>query len=181
MLKKWDGRCHCWQDGGSEDYIERPSWMLGILHRWQVVQHELIPELKQELGPLTARLEKLIHTPEWVRIEALVESSWSGKGRPPHDRGALANAFVAKALLGLGTTAAESSQGVVIRVAVAGEIAKSDRIVGGLLNAPTGEDASSVAIDEQAHEAGRMVGFAAAPGIGAFDAGQVKAFITLAT
>ena len=79
---------------------------VGILQRWRVVQHELMPELRQEIGPLTPRLEKLIHTLEWVRIEELVESAWNGKGRPPHDRGALANAFVAKALLGLGTTAA---------------------------------------------------------------------------
>src|SRR3989338_16595 len=79
---------------------------VGILQRWRVVQHELIPELKQEIGPLTPRLEKLIHTLEWVRIEEFVESAWNGKGRPPHDRGALANAFVAKALLGLGTTGA---------------------------------------------------------------------------
>ena len=79
---------------------------VGILQRWRVVQHELMPELRQEIGPLTPRLEKLIHTLEWVRIEEFVESTWNGKGRPQHDRGALANAFVAKALLGLGTTAA---------------------------------------------------------------------------
>ena len=79
---------------------------VGILQRWRVVQHELMPELRQEIGPLTPRLEKLIHTLEWVRIEEFVASTWNGKGRPPHDRGALANAFVAKALLGLGTTVA---------------------------------------------------------------------------
>ncbi len=78
----------------------------GLLQRWRVVQHELIPELWQEQGSLTPRLEKLIHTLEWVRIEDFVGNLRNGTGRPPHDRGAFANAFVAKAVLGLGTTAA---------------------------------------------------------------------------
>jgi hypothetical protein len=59
-----------------------------------------------DIGALTPKLEKLIHTLEWVRIEEFVGSTWSGIGRRPHDRGALANAFVAKAVLGLPTTAA---------------------------------------------------------------------------
>ena len=40
-----------------------------ILQRWNVIQHELIPELRYEVGPLTPKLEKLIHLLEWVRIE----------------------------------------------------------------------------------------------------------------
>jgi hypothetical protein len=40
-----------------------------IMQRWHVVQHELLPELLPELGTLTPKLEKLIHTLEWVRIE----------------------------------------------------------------------------------------------------------------
>ena len=77
-----------------------------LMQRWTVVQHELIPELRSDVGALTPKLEKLIHTLEWVRIEEFVGSTWSGVGLPPHDRGALANAFVAKAVLGLHTTAA---------------------------------------------------------------------------
>ncbi len=76
-----------------------------IMQRWSVVQHELMPELAAEVGVLTPKLEKLIHTLEWVRIEQFVPA-WHGVGRPWHDRGALANAFVAKAILGLVTTAA---------------------------------------------------------------------------
>jgi hypothetical protein len=76
------------------------------MQRWWVVQQELMPELRSEVGPLTPRLEKVIHTLEWVRIEEFVESSWCGVGRPPHDQGALASAFVAKAVLGLTTTEA---------------------------------------------------------------------------
>ena len=77
-----------------------------LMQRWTVIQHELMPELRAEVGALTPRLEKLIHTLEWVRIEEFVECTWNGVGRPSHDRGPLANAFVAKAVLGLSTTAA---------------------------------------------------------------------------
>lgn len=77
-----------------------------LMQRWTVVQHELMAELRLEVGALTPKLEKLIHTLEWVRIEEFVGSTWSGVGRRPHDRGALANAFVAKAVLGLSTTTA---------------------------------------------------------------------------
>ena len=77
----------------------------GLMQRWQVIQAELIPELGREVEGLTPRLEKLIHLLEWVRIEEFVPR-WIGFGRPPKDRGALANAFVAKVVLGLPTTVA---------------------------------------------------------------------------
>ena len=75
-----------------------------MMQRWNVIQHELLPELRDEVGALTPKLEKVIHVLEWVRIEELIESSWCGVGRPPHERGWLANAFVAKTVLGLSTT-----------------------------------------------------------------------------
>lgn len=75
-----------------------------ILQRWNVIQHELMPELLHEVGALTPKLERVIHTLEWVRIEEFVTSSWCGIGRPPKERAWLANAFVAKAVLGLDTT-----------------------------------------------------------------------------
>ncbi len=77
----------------------------GLLQRWSVVQEELIPGLGKEIEGLTPRLEKLIHTLEWARIEEFV-AAWHGIGRPPKDRSALANGFVAKAVLGLPTTVA---------------------------------------------------------------------------
>jgi hypothetical protein len=77
----------------------------GLLQRWTVVQEELIPDLGREVEALTPRLEKLIHTLEWARIEDLVPA-WQGIGRPLADRSALANGFVAKAVLGLSTTVA---------------------------------------------------------------------------
>ncbi len=75
------------------------------MQRWQVVQQELMPELRNEVGVLTPKLEKVIHTLEWVRVEEFVGSVWKGWGRPSHDRGMLANAFIAKAVLGMTTTA----------------------------------------------------------------------------
>jgi hypothetical protein len=77
-----------------------------IMQRWNVIQHELLPELRNDVGPLTPKLEKVIHILEWVRIEEFTRISWCGVGRPPHERAWLANAFVAKAVLGLTTTAA---------------------------------------------------------------------------
>lgn len=74
------------------------------MQRWFVIQHELLPELRNDVGALTPKLEKLIHTLEWVRIEEFIGSTWCGMGRPPRDRAALASAFVAKAVLGLTTT-----------------------------------------------------------------------------
>ena len=71
-----------------------------IMQRWNVIQHELIPELGSELGVLTPKLEKVIYTLEWVRIEQFVDSSWHDVGRPPRERASIANAFVAKAVLG---------------------------------------------------------------------------------
>ncbi|SCC94665.1 hypothetical protein THIX_60723 [Thiomonas sp. X19] len=53
---------------------------------------------------MTPKLEQVIHVLKWVRIEAFVGSSWVGVGRPPQERAWLANAFVAKAVLGIGTT-----------------------------------------------------------------------------
>jgi len=74
-----------------------------IMQRWNVMQHELLPELRAE-RPLTPKLEKVVHILEWVRIEEFTGSNWCGVGRPPVERALLANAFVAKSVLGLNTT-----------------------------------------------------------------------------
>jgi len=75
------------------------------MQRWLQIQNELLPDFNDEVGSLTPKLEKVIHTLEWVRIEDFVDMGWCGVGRRPHDRKALASAFVAKAVLGIGTTA----------------------------------------------------------------------------
>ena len=76
-----------------------------LMQRWHVIQHDLMPELRQECEVLTPRLAKLVHILDWVRIEEWAQT-WQGIGRKPHDRGALANAFVAKVVLNLATTRA---------------------------------------------------------------------------
>lgn len=76
----------------------------GIMQRWNIIQHELMLELRDEVGALTPKLVQVVHTLEWVRIEEFVSSTWGGYGRPEHDRGMLASAFVAKAVLGISTT-----------------------------------------------------------------------------
>ena len=83
------------------------------MQRWFVIQHELLPELRNEVGALTPKLAKVIHTLEWIRLDEFVGSTWSGIGRPPRDRAALASAFVAKVVLGLTTTT-----GLIERLAV---------------------------------------------------------------
>jgi hypothetical protein len=55
-----------------------------IMQRWNVLQHDLIPELKQQRVSLTPKLEKLVHVLDWVRIEEFVQDHWQGIGRKPH-------------------------------------------------------------------------------------------------
>lgn len=76
------------------------------MQRWNVIEYDLMPELKRECGVLTPKLEKLVHILDWVRIEEWTVATWLGIGRKPHERSALANAFVAKAVLQLPTTRA---------------------------------------------------------------------------
>ena len=73
---------------------------------WNVVQTELIPQLTNELGTLTASLLAVVRTLECARIEEFVDCSWCGIGRPRKDRLALARAFVAESVLHLRTTEA---------------------------------------------------------------------------
>jgi hypothetical protein len=71
---------------------------------WAHIQGNLFPWLTEELGPLTEAHKRVMMTLELAGIEAFVQV-WSGlPGRPPHDRAALARAFVVKAVLGLPTT-----------------------------------------------------------------------------
>jgi len=71
---------------------------------WQSIQAKLFPWLEEELGFLSSKLKQVVTTLELLRVESHVRV-WSGYvGRPADDRCALARAFVAKAVLNLGTT-----------------------------------------------------------------------------
>jgi len=75
-----------------------------LVQRFSALQGELIPAAAADLGGLSPKLEQVIRVLEWSRIETLVEIYDSGPGHPPSDRCALASAFIAKAVLALGTT-----------------------------------------------------------------------------
>ncbi|PTR09051.1 hypothetical protein C8R32_104130 [Nitrosospira sp. Nsp5] len=64
---------HAGKMGGPEYFIYTSDMdttqHTGVMQRWQVVQGELMPELRLEADSLTPKLEKVVHTLEWVRIE----------------------------------------------------------------------------------------------------------------
>jgi len=77
-----------------------------MFSRWHHLQASLFPFVEEELGPLSDRLEMLTEVLDVLGLESFVPGTSRGPGRPAEDRQALARAFVAKAVLGLGSTAA---------------------------------------------------------------------------
>lgn len=73
---------------------------------WGNIQAGLFPWLQEELGPLTEKLKLLVTILDMARIECFISSQFGWPGRPPHDRVAIARAFVAKSVLNIPTTRA---------------------------------------------------------------------------
>jgi hypothetical protein len=71
---------------------------------WLSIQASLFPWIEEDIGPLTEKLKQLVETLEVVRIEEHLPHSYRVLGRPPKDRGAIARAFVAKAVYNMPTT-----------------------------------------------------------------------------
>jgi hypothetical protein len=71
----------------------------------RVLQGHLFPALESELGPLTDLQQKLVRTLAMLHLDGFVVVR-HGRGRPPHDRGAIARAFVAKAIFNVPNTRA---------------------------------------------------------------------------
>ena len=77
-----------------------------LSRHWFRFQRELFPWLEETLGPLGERYERLVRVVELARVEESLPYSRGWRGRPLKDRGALARAFLAKAVLDVPTTRA---------------------------------------------------------------------------
>ena len=75
-----------------------------LAQTWLNIQGSLFPWIAEELGGLTQKQQELVTTLELIRIEEFILSSSGYPGRPPKDRGAVARAFVAKAVYNMPTT-----------------------------------------------------------------------------
>ena len=58
--------------------------------RWIHIQGSLFPWLREEVGPMTEALGRLVTTLDVIGLEAFVPDPPRGPGRPPEDRRALA-------------------------------------------------------------------------------------------
>jgi len=77
-----------------------------LSHYWQSIQVSLFPFLREELGPLTTKMQQLVSILEIIRIEEYIPRRFWDIGRPPKDSLAIARAYVAKAVFNMPTTRA---------------------------------------------------------------------------
>ena len=77
-----------------------------LSRHWFTFQRELFPWLEEPRGSLGERYQRLVRVLELVRVRVEEWLPYSGgwRGRPLKDRGALARAFLAKAVLEVPTT-----------------------------------------------------------------------------
>ena len=81
------------------------SSLLQVLGQFgAILQDHLFPAITEELGPLSDKQEQLIRTLALLGLEGFTGSRRGAVGRPPHDRAAIARAFVAKAVYGITQT-----------------------------------------------------------------------------
>ena len=70
-----------------------------------ILQNQLFPVLREELGPMSNRHEQFVCTMAMLQLDGFVIVR-HGRGRPGHDRASIARAFVAKAVFNVSTTRA---------------------------------------------------------------------------
>ena len=81
--------------------------LLRVLTQYgRMLQGRLFPRLREELGPLSGKLQELVKVLGLAEVETLIPSARGWVGRPPRDRAAMARALVAKAVYNLPTTRA---------------------------------------------------------------------------
>ena len=78
---------------------DEPTAALGFLSRiWQGTQQVLFPNLEMDLAPISEREKEFARMIELVQVDQHIGPyRWVGVGRKPHDRLAIAHAFLAKA------------------------------------------------------------------------------------
>lgn len=82
------------------------SSLLQLLSRFaNIFQAQLFPAMEESLGPLSALHQKFAKALAMLELDRFVAVQ-HGRGRPPHDRGAMARAFIAKAIWNLPSTRA---------------------------------------------------------------------------
>ena len=70
-----------------------------------ILQNQLFPALREELGPMSDRHEQFVCAVAMLQLDGCVAVR-HGRGRPGHDRASLARAFLAKAVFNVSTTRA---------------------------------------------------------------------------
>jgi hypothetical protein len=66
----------------------------------QILQNQLFPVLKEELGEMSERHEQFVRALALLQMDGFVAVR-HGRGRPPHDRSNIARAFLAKAVFNI--------------------------------------------------------------------------------
>jgi hypothetical protein len=69
-----------------------------LSNRWDHVQTFLFPHLRDQVGPMTPRHQRVAFVFDFAAFEACIKTFEGLPGRPLKDRFALARAFVAKAV-----------------------------------------------------------------------------------
>lgn len=82
----------------------QPTARQSLLQIAHVLQQEMFPALRQELGPLNEASQLVASILALTPVGGFVQQLRSGTGRRPKDRAAIASALIAKAVLNLATT-----------------------------------------------------------------------------
>ena len=80
------------------------SLLEGLSQTWLTIQGTLFPWLKEELGELTEKQQRLVMTLKVIRLEHYLFQYPRLVGRPLADRVSITSAFIAKAVDNIDTT-----------------------------------------------------------------------------